>query len=501
MIVQPDPWRAGGLSFGCLGYTDGICSHSCFQDGERPDLSIHDTLTFMAKLENGESLVEECEPRIKFYGGGSPAKESNAIILAGSYVDVGSLVSNEWRRVVIPTQDLKTGIWDLDEPKTLRFLSCGTEVPAQPRFKVKDVRLTNSPPALRSMTPTSTPTIRVTEDPSVATHFYYLNGYYPLTDKSTGTWLYADNNSWPDVPADAPAGEYNIAIPAGSHVTYSGMPSSAKLGTVVVEAQGTLDIVDSDGPTALILSTLRVDESGSLNIHTTGISFIDISFEGSIDRNSDPTELLNGLVSIGGSVSIEGEVVTNKRAEIVQANAGTASVTVASQVDWVPGDEIVLPDTQVGLDSGHYDFVPAVYDASSDSQLETATILDVDASGTVLTLDRQLLFDHSAGAHVAMATRSIMLRSSPNSPDRAHVLHTGYGSFDVKNTRLQDMGRAGVRPFNSTTLEVDTSVELEDGLAKMIVTKWGDNQVARYGLHAHHSLVPMTFSGNGESAV
>lgn len=63
------------------------------------------------------------------------------------------------------------------------------------------------------------------------------------------------------------------------------------------------------------------------------------------------------------------------------------------------------------------------------------------------------------------------------------------------------MGRASVQLFNSTILEVDSSIELEDGLGKMIVSSWGDNQMARYGLHAHHSLVPMEFSGNGETLV
>jgi len=60
------------------------------------------------------------------------------------------------------------------------------------------------------------------------------------------------------------------------------------------------------------------------------------------------------------------------------------------------------------------------------------------------------------------------------------------------------MGRAGVEPFNNTVLEVDTSVDVGDGLAKMNVVSRGTNQIARYALHAHHSLVPMVFSGNGK---
>ena len=130
MIIKPDPWRSGGISFGCLAKTtDGVCTHTCFQDGSYPDFSPYSALIFLAKLGNGEALVEECKPTLMLYGGGSGSsiKESNRIILQGSYVDEGSLVANEYRQVVIPTQDLQS-TWDLSGVKQLRFLSCGTDV-------------------------------------------------------------------------------------------------------------------------------------------------------------------------------------------------------------------------------------------------------------------------------------------------------------------------------------------------------------------------------------
>lgn len=251
----------------------------------------------------------------------------------------------------------------------------------------------------------------------------------------------------------------------------------------------------------MTLGTLRVDEGGALTVRTDASSTVDIQFEGDIDYDADPTELLNGLVSFGGNVSIEGVAKCSKMEEIVLSPAGYSAMTLAGNgaADcWSVGDEVVLPDTQVGLDSGHYDFVPSVYDTATDSQLEMATIVSIEAMGnvTIVTLDRTLSFDHMAGAHVAMVTRSVTLSTAASSAARGHILHTGYGAFDVRNARIQDMGRAGVEPFNSTTIEVDTSVQLADGLAKMIVSSLGDNQMARYGLHAHHSLVPMEFSGN-----
>jgi len=507
MIIEPDPWRPGGISFGCLAKTDGVCTLTCFQDGSYPDFSPYSALTFQAKLDNGEALVEECKPTLLLYGGGSGSsiKESNRIVLQGTYVDEGSLVADEYRQVVIPTQDLQTN-WDLSGVKQLRFLSCGTEVPSQPLLKVKNVRLTIDPPSVRSMSPTSSPTERVTDDQSMATHFYYHNGWYPLVNKSVGTWLYATDNAWPIVPDDAPDGEYSIVIPSGSSVAFSGSTISAKLNQVVVEAGGSLEISASDGvQTSLTLGTLRVEEEGTLNILTdASASTIDIQFHGDIDHDADPTEMLNGLVSFGGTVLIEGKEKCSKMEKIVQAFASSSTVSLAGSgaADcWSVGDDVVLSDTQVGLDSGHYDFIPSVYNTTTDSQLEIASIvsLEVVDNTTVIILDHTLAFEHLAGSHVAMVSRSITLRTSPSSAVRGHILHTGYGAFDVKNTRVEDMGRAGVEPFNNTVLEVDSSVDVGDGLAKMSVVSRGSNQIARYALHAHHSLVPMEFSGNGKS--
>ena len=501
MVINPDAWRAGGLSFGCLAYTNGVCSHTCFQSGSYPNFSQYGALVFQARLDNGDALDESCMPTVKLYGGGSPAKESNAIILEGQYVDEGALVAEEWRQVVIPLQDLKTS-WNIDGVKTLRFLSCGTEVSTQPLYKVKNLSLTDSVPQVRSMSPTSSPSVRITQDPSMATHFKYHQEWVPLVNKNAGTWLVAENNLWPNIPDDG--GEYSIAIPMGSDVVYSGSSTSAKLNQVVVEAGGGLQITALNGiHTTLTLSTLRVDEGGTLTISTDPLSTVDFQFEGNIDKEYDPTEMLNGLVSFGGNVLIDGTPKCSKMEEILQATAGDSTLTLAGSGAancWSVGDEVVIPDTQVGLDAGHYDFIPSVYDTTADSQLEHANIVSLELVGntTVVTLDKTLSFDHMTGAHVAMVTRSITLRTSEASAVRAHVLHTGHGAFDVRWACVRDFGRSTVDPFNSTIIDVDESVQLAEGLAKMTVSSWGDNQIARYALHAHHSLVPMVFEGNGE---
>ncbi len=165
------------------------------------------------------------------------------------------------------------------------------------------------------------------------------------------------------------------------------------------------------------------------------------------------------MVSFGGTVLIEGREKCSKMEKIVQAFASSSTVSLAGSgaADcWSGGDDIVLSDTQVGLDSGHYDFIPSVYNTTTDSQLEIASIasLEVVDNTTVITLDHALAFDHLAGSHVAMVSRSITLRTATSSAVRGDILHTGYGAFDVKNTRVEDMGRDGVEPFNNRLIQV-----------------------------------------------
>ena len=124
--VYTNTWHSGGISFGCLANdANSNCIHTCYDNGVRPDFSRHEALTFRAKIPNIDSLDGSCQPRLRFNGNGSPAKESSTIILEGEYVDEGKLDSDEWRTVVVPTVDLQNSSWDLASGvKSLRFLSC-----------------------------------------------------------------------------------------------------------------------------------------------------------------------------------------------------------------------------------------------------------------------------------------------------------------------------------------------------------------------------------------
>uniref|UniRef100_A0A7S4MFY8 G8 domain-containing protein n=1 Tax=Odontella aurita TaxID=265563 RepID=A0A7S4MFY8_9STRA len=520
--ASTNKWRSGGLQFGCLESdpSSNDCVHSCLLDGARPDFSPYSTLTFFVRIPNilhldSSASEESCVPRIKIYGGGSPAKESSAINLRGSYVDAGSASSSEWRRVVVPTADLRSGGgWDLNGAKSLRFLSCSSSV-ANPLYEVTDVRFTDVPveAAVSSPAPTATPP--PTLPPDEATHVWYNRDWFPVVNYDAGTWLTPDQDGrWPDIPSECGGTdrECSVFIPAGYDVTYDPIQSyHIKLDNVMVE--GTLRIVSSDGSqVSMTVRTIRVEEGGHLEMLTVGSSSaassstIDINFDGPLDTTADPTEILNGLVSLGGNVHIEGESRCSSPAErIILAPAGGNIVLTEGNGAydcWRPGDEVELPDTQSGLDAAFYNFVPDRFDASMDSQMETFVIQNViqkNVDGhprSELILDRVLIFDHLAGAHAAMVTRSITLRTSPASMARGHILHTGYGSFDVKNARVEDMGRTTVEPFDNTVLAEEEGVYMAEGYGRVAVSKEGMNQAARYSLHAHHSLVPVEFSGN-----
>ena len=155
------------------------------------------------------------------------------------------------------------------------------------------------------MSPSSAPSVQVTAAPSEATHRFYNRDWWPVFDTFDSSFLVAENNLWPQVPGDASDYEYSVLIPVGSVVTYAKVQSSTKFDKVVVE--GTLLITNElYHDVSLTVSTLLVEPSGNLTITSNGPNSIEIIFHGTIDRINDPTETMNGLVSLGGNVLIEG---------------------------------------------------------------------------------------------------------------------------------------------------------------------------------------------------
>ena len=168
--VSPDNWVDGGLQFGCVRKNDSWqCDRSCFPfDGTSPNWSEKGYLTFKAKVEG--DFTTTCKPTISLTGGGWPRHNSNAINLGGNYVDNGFLVSDEWRRVSIPLEDLKTTDWNLNNVFGLYFNRCTNHSGRQPTYYIADIAVRNYAIDLISVPSSQSPTEYVTDDTLLATH-------------------------------------------------------------------------------------------------------------------------------------------------------------------------------------------------------------------------------------------------------------------------------------------------------------------------------------------
>jgi len=506
--ITPDPWVSGGLRFGCVGKDENYqCNRSCFPfDTTTPDWSDKLYLTMLAKVEGG--ITATCKPTITLSGGGWPRHASNAIILEESYVDAGYLTSDEWRRVLIPLENFKTAEWDLSNMYGMYFQRCPNHSGAQPTYHIASVAITNTAIDLVSTPPSSAPSAYTTDDPLLATHrIVHPNhhNWWPIfgadREPAGNFWVTAENNAWPSVPATTNPQTATVYIPAGQSVFYSGA-DTVKYDKIIVE--GSLTIQPFNADVSLIVSTIVVEEGGSLDILTeaTSSNTVEIQIEGALDFIVDPEQVLLGIIGLSGNVTIQGNEVQTKMATLYQdANAGTPYFVVGGMnLGFAVGGELVLPDTQTDLDVGHYLFGRSSY----VDQTETCTIVSIDSHAvgveeTTITCDSPLAFNHSLGSNAAYVSRSIHILTSPASTDRGHILHTGTGKFEVRNACIEGFGRTTTELIDSTVMSpTDLKFGTQDTshlIKQFEVEHIGVNQVARYAVHAHHSRVEAYLTG------
>ena len=359
------------------------------------------------------------------------------------------------------------------------------------------MQVTKRPPELVTPYPTSSPTVRVIENPSLATHREIHHHWYPLLDDSrdSSIWLNAVNNQWPTIPTEADDHEYTVHVPMGSVVTYSAS-SSIKLDKVVVH--GTLNIQPDAANVLLTCGTLVIEMMGALNIVTNQDGHkVTIEIDGALDTDTDPEQTMIGLVNLGGITTISGDPKEKMAPLRAAVAAGSTSVilddpfgTIAGS--WMVGDEIVLPDTKEGRNINYWNFALQV-----PGETETFVITGLTTAGPQLnvTLNSPTQYAHLWGCHAAHISRSITIKTSSTSTDRGHVMHTGMGKFDVSNARFEDLGRTSIIEHDNTVLE-DTGLEFAEGIAQLQASHIGTNQIARYALHSHHSMVKVHWSGN-----
>lgn len=485
-----DPWRGVGLLFGCLGKdTNWQCNHSCFPwDGTNADFNDPAFfLTFLAKAEG--DFTDNCKPSISLTGGGWPRFNSNKVVLEGLYVDAGELVPDEWRQVAIPLTDLATSEWDLSNVYSLHFDSCGTEHSgSQPTYTIAQVELTDVKPELTEIPPT---------DIALATHRRFGPNWYPIfgEGRDDKTWMYASNGQWPS----SAVSDYDavVVIPENVTVTFD-LHDTVKYDKVIVF--GTLIIAPSTTDVLLRPGTLVVESTGVVDISTDPSNgyTVTIEIDASLDRDSDPEETTVGVLSLGGIMTVTGNPVGTHMAPLTtNVVAGTSTVIVVGSnlaEDWKVGDEIILPDTQQGLNVAHWNFQNVGY--TDQTELVTIAALSVDMDGnTVLTVTAPLAYSHTVGAHAGHLTRSITFITSPSSVDRGHILYTGVGEMDFQYVRLEQFGRTTIDTIDNTKIEDLSGLNFEDGWAKMTVTHQGSNQLARYVFHAHHSRIESYLHG------
>ena len=159
-----------------------MCDRSCFPfDGSFPDWSEKHYLTFLAKVEGASP---GCTPSITLTGGGWPRLSTNKIFLDDSYVDAGSLLSSEFRRVVIPLDDMRTNEWNLNNLYAMYFQTCGFDEEGNHypllTYHIADLAVTNNVIDVISMPPSTSPTPYVTDDSLLATHRFIHTNWYPI---------------------------------------------------------------------------------------------------------------------------------------------------------------------------------------------------------------------------------------------------------------------------------------------------------------------------------
>lgn len=503
-----DPWKGASLLLGrpCFPFSGGV-----YPDLTDAALGVGAHLTFLLRATGDFNPAEgvSCDPAVSMSGGHwvngvGWSGQSGPIKIEHELIDYGVVSGSEYRQVSIPLDLFKTDVWDLNRVERLSFHHCQMSTSyEQPKYYVRDIQLTVRPPALASPYPTAAPTVRVTEDASQSTHREIHHHYYPILDDSrdASVWLEASDDQWPNVPADGADHGHTVHVPMGSTVTYSAS-TSPKLDKVVVH--GTLIIEPAGADVLLTCGTLVVEMMGKLDVRTGGDGHtVTIEIDGALDTAADPEQTMVGLLNLGGETTISGDPVSAKMTQLKTAiDAGGTILVVddssgAAAAAWSVGDELILPDTKEGRDVEYWNYM-----AASGFQVpgETETVV-IESMTTVGSGDLHIVlaaptqFAHAAGCHAAHATRSVTIKSSATSADRGHVMHTGMGRFDVSDARFEDLGRTTTDALDLTALE-DTGVELARGLARFVATHIGTNQIARYALHSHHSMIKVHWSGN-----
>lgn len=271
---------------------------------------------------------------------------------------------------------------------------------------------------------------------------------------------------------------------------------------------GTSLTFDPNTDTRMLVGTLFL-KGGLLSIEPVGAR-VEIWWDDVIDVVEDPREWMLGLVAVDGEVSIIGTTDKTNYVSALPIVGGNNTVELTQPaLNWAVGDTVYFQPNKIleefnapphghwkrGQDNGMQLPREAI-------PFEYATIQDINE--TVLTLDRNLAFDHDP-AYVANMARSIKFNSTLQGGFRADGLNRGHMAFlgddvdgtvvNISGAEFKHMGRTRNALFNHRVLDPSGQ------FVPLIPDTNGDpaipfNRIARYIIHSHQQKGPITVSHN-----
>jgi hypothetical protein len=224
-----------------------------------------------------------------------------------------------------------------------------------------------------------------------------------LVPTSAATAVAVRSGAWTDAATwrggALPAAGAKVLIPARVNVTYATTTAPA-VSTIRVD--GTLAF-DSARRSRLVVDTIVVNHTGTLQIGTPSAPVtagVDVVFAGR-GPVSDPYKFGRGLVSMG-RVVVTGQTRTAFLPAGQPVRGARTLQLPSAPKGWSKGDTVTVSGTRWRGQGG-------------PRQDETRRIAAI--SGTTVTLDRPLRFDHrsplaDAGAYVAHTTRTVTFSSA-----------------------------------------------------------------------------------------
>ncbi|HEY0908328.1 MAG TPA: G8 domain-containing protein [Candidatus Paceibacterota bacterium] len=270
-----------------------------------------------------------------------------------------------------------------------------------------------------------------------------------------------------------------VKIPKGVMVIYD---ISTTTPLAAIHVAGTLAF-STTTPTKMSVGTIFVD-GGTLAIDASRTT-ADILFKGSVSKEKDPLQITLGFVAGGGTVSIQGRVLSQPFA-YAEGNAGERTLRLDRAVDWRAGDEVyVSSGNDASVDSTFWAYNHRDWSLRRPFPETGERAKVVSVRGAAVTLDKALSYDHAQSV-AADVTRSVTFRSDPANAGgaRGHVMLAGMTDATVQYARFYDLGR--------TTIAATDDTLVPNG----VVTHTGTNQRGRYALHAHHLMRSFLFEGN-----